>query len=96
MKRSERVSQRHKLQQLRVLMAVERSGSMAKAAKHLSSSQSVVSKTIAELEDTMGVRLVDRASHGVELTLYGRTLVKGGNAILDDLIPLPDQNDFAM
>jgi DNA-binding transcriptional LysR family regulator len=85
MMRSEQRSQRLKLQQLRVFLAVGRTSSMAKAAKHLTTSQSVVSKTVAELENALGVRLVDRTPHGVELTLYGRTLLKRSVEILDDL-----------
>ncbi len=85
MMRSERLSQRLKLQQLRVFLAVGRTGSMVKAAKHLTTSQSVVSKTVAELENALGVCLVDRTPQGVELTLYGRTLLKRSIEILDDL-----------
>ena len=48
--RSEQVSRRLKLRQLNVLVAVAQWGSMAKAAEHLSISQPVVSKAIAELE----------------------------------------------
>jgi DNA-binding transcriptional LysR family regulator len=85
MKRSEQVSQRLKLQQLRCFIAVAQTGSMAKAARHLATSQSVVSKTIGELENLLGVRLLDRTVHGVEPTLYGDTLLKRSIAIFDDL-----------
>jgi DNA-binding transcriptional LysR family regulator len=40
---------------------------------------------VAELENTLGVRLFDRNPHGVELTLYGRALLKRSVAIFDDL-----------
>jgi hypothetical protein len=60
MTRSERVSQQLKLRQLRVFLSVARTASMAKAAKQLATSQSVVSKAIAEMEHTLGVRLLDR------------------------------------
>src|SRR5258708_5549939 len=85
MTRSEHVSHRLKLQQLNVLVVVARTGSMAKAAKHLATSQSVVSKAVAELEHMLGVRLFDRSPQGVEPTLYGRTLLKRSVAIFDDL-----------
>jgi DNA-binding transcriptional LysR family regulator len=85
MKRSEHVSRRMKLQHLRIFLAVAQTGGMAKAAKHLATSQSVVSKAVSELEDILGVPLFERSSRGVEPTLYGRTLLKGGNAIFDDL-----------
>jgi DNA-binding transcriptional LysR family regulator len=85
MTRSEQVSQRLKLQQLRCFVAVARTGSMAKAARYLATSQSVVSKTIGELENLLGVRLLDRTVHGVEPTLYGHALLKRSIAIFDDL-----------
>jgi DNA-binding transcriptional LysR family regulator len=85
MTRSEDISRRLKLRQLRVFLVVARTGSMAKAAKHLATSQSVVSKTVAELENILGVRLVDRTAQGIEPTLYGRTLLKRSIAFFDDL-----------
>jgi DNA-binding transcriptional LysR family regulator len=44
-----------------------------------------VSEVIADLEHVLGVRLLDRHSHGVEPTVYGRALLKGGTAAFDDL-----------
>ena len=55
----DRIGRRLKLRDLHVLFAVVQWGSMAKAAKHLSISQPVVSKAIAELESMLGVRLLD-------------------------------------
>src|SRR5713101_4927071 len=85
MLRAEQISRRLKLRQLNVLVAVVRWGSMAKAAEHLAISQPVVSKAIADLENTLGVRLLDRHPQGVEPTLYGRALLKRSIAIFDDL-----------
>src|SRR5436309_1895425 len=61
------------------------SGSMAKAARHLSTSQPVLSKTIAELEHALGVRLLDRGPQGVAPTIYGQALINRGRAIFDEL-----------
>jgi len=85
MKRSDHVSQRMKLQHLRVFLAVAQTGGMTKAARQLATSQSVVSKSVGELEDMLGVPLFERNSQGAEPTLYGRALLKGGVAIFDDL-----------
>jgi DNA-binding transcriptional LysR family regulator len=85
MEQMERISRRIKLQQLNVLLAVAHAGSMAKAGKHLAISQPVVSKLIAELEDTLGVRLFDRSPQGVEPTRYGSALIKRSVALFDDL-----------
>ena len=85
MQPAEQISRRLKLRQPNVLLAVAQCGSMAKAAEHLAISQPVVSKTIAELERVVGVRLLDRGPHGVEPTIFGRALLKRSVAIFDDL-----------
>src|SRR4051794_25432397 len=85
MQRAEEISRRLKLRQLKALIAVADCGSMAKAAERLAVSQPVVSKTISELEEMLGVRLFDRGPHGVQPTLHGRALLKRSHAILDDL-----------
>ena len=74
-----------KLRQLEVLLAVAQWGSMARAAEHLAITQPVVSKTIADLEHIVGVQLLDRTSHGVEPTLYGRSLLKRSAALFNDV-----------
>jgi DNA-binding transcriptional LysR family regulator len=79
------IGQRLKLQHLKIVMAVAEWGSMQQAAKRLSISQPVVSKTIAELEDVFGVRLFDRSPQGVEPTHYGRALLKHSVAVFDEL-----------
>src|ERR1700686_4810376 len=82
---ADRIGRRLNLRDLHVLMAVAQSGSMAKAARDLAISQPVVSKTIADLEKTLGVSLLDRTRHGIEPTLYGRALLKRGKTIFDEL-----------
>jgi DNA-binding transcriptional LysR family regulator len=82
---TDRVDRRVKLRDLRILRALAESGSMSRAAKQLAISQPVVSKTIADLERMLGVRLLDRTSHGVEATVYGRALLNCGTVVLDEL-----------
>jgi DNA-binding transcriptional LysR family regulator len=94
MMQTDLVAERLKLQQLKVVMAVAECGSMAKAAKHLTVSQPVVSKVIANLEDVLGVCLFDRSPHGVEPTAYGRALLKRSIAIFDDLKISVDEIKF--
>ncbi|HKH20387.1 MAG TPA: LysR family transcriptional regulator [Gammaproteobacteria bacterium] len=81
----ERTLRRLKLSDLRLFHAVVHWGGMAKAASHLNISQPAVSKAIAALEHTLGVRLLERHPQGVEPTLYGRALLKGGVAVFDEL-----------
>jgi DNA-binding transcriptional LysR family regulator len=85
MREEQFVDQRLKLQHLKIVMAVATWGSMAKAAKHLTISQPVVSKVIADLEGLLGVQLFDRSPQGVEPTPYGHALLKRSIAVFDDL-----------
>jgi DNA-binding transcriptional LysR family regulator len=82
---AERIARRLKLSDLRLLRAVVERGGMAKAARHLNISQPAVSKAIASLEQTLGVRLLDRHPTGIEPTVYGHALLKGGAAVFDEL-----------
>jgi DNA-binding transcriptional LysR family regulator len=81
----EQVSRRLKLRDLQLFEAVARSGSIAKAAKHLNLTQSAASKAMAQLERAAGVRLLDRSTQGVEPTPYGRVLLDRSVAIFDEL-----------
>jgi DNA-binding transcriptional LysR family regulator len=85
MQLSDRIGRRMKLHDLHVLMAVVQVGSMSKAAQLLNTTQPAISRSIADLEQTMGVRLLDRGRHGAEPTAYGRALLAGGTAMFDDL-----------
>src|SRR5262245_53527012 len=71
--------------ELRIILAVVHTGSMAKAAKTLGTSQPAISKTIADMEHALGVRLLDRTRQGVETTQYGDALVKCGIAVFSEL-----------
>lgn len=77
------IGRRLKLRDLQILASVAQHGSMAKAAAHLATTQPTVSQTIADLEDTVGVRLFDRSTQGVVLTVYGEILLKRGAEAFD-------------
>jgi DNA-binding transcriptional LysR family regulator len=80
-----RVARRLKLRELNILLAVVDAGSMAKAAIRLAISQPAVSRAIADMEQTLGVRLLDRTPQGVEPTRYGHAVVRRGIAVFDEL-----------
>lgn len=82
---SAQISQRIKLRQLNVFVAVVECGSMAKAAKHLAISQPVISKMIAGLEQNLGFPLLERSRLGVAATAYGKALLKRSIALRNDL-----------
>src|SRR5262249_9926033 len=82
---SDRIGRRMKLHDLHVLMAVVQAGSMRKAAALLHTTQSAVSRSIADLEQTIGAKLLDRSAQGIEPTRYGHALLKRGTAVFDEL-----------
>jgi DNA-binding transcriptional LysR family regulator len=90
----ERIGRRLKLRDLHILLAVVQSRSMARAASELAISQPAVSKAIAEMEHTLGLRLLDRTRRGVEPTSYGRVLIRRGLAIFDELKQAAQELDF--
>jgi DNA-binding transcriptional LysR family regulator len=82
---TDRIGRRVKLRDLHVFLAVAQAGSMAKAAVQLGVSQPVVSKTISDLENALGMRLLDRNFQGVEPTAYGRAFASCGTAVFDEI-----------
>src|SRR5262245_1558978 len=85
MRWEDRIGRRLKLQDMHILLATVQWGSMGKAAEHLAISQPVVSRSIASLERTLGVRLLDRSRDGIEPTIYGRAVLTHGLAAFNEL-----------
>ena len=65
-----------KLRHLVTFQQVARLGRIKAAAEALSITQPGISKTIRELEDSLGVKLFERLPRGVRLTPAGRTLLR--------------------
>src|ERR1700730_16921903 len=59
-------------------------GSFSGAAKQLRIGQSAVSKTIAQLEDRLGVRLLMRSTHGLTLTEAGRSFYERAKRAIEE------------
>jgi DNA-binding transcriptional LysR family regulator len=66
-----RIGRRIRLHDVHVFLTVVQCGSMAKAAQQLSVTQPAISKSVADLESALGVRLLDRGPQGVAPTEYG-------------------------
>ena len=81
----EKLSRRVKLQELRVLLAVAKQGSFRKAAQLLHLTQPAVTKAIAELEQTLGLRLFDRTAQGVTPTVHGESFIRRAGAIFGEI-----------
>ncbi|MGW0537347.1 LysR family transcriptional regulator [Streptomyces sp. NPDC003032] len=61
------------LRHLRAFLAIAEEGNVTRAAVRLNLSQPALSRTLRQLEDHLGARLVDRSTHHLELTSEGRT-----------------------
>src|SRR5689334_20423911 len=91
---TERTKRRLKLRDLDIFLAVIETGSMGKAAKRLRVSQPAVSKSVVELEDAFGVRLLDRSRRGIFPTPYGLALQQQGAAVFNELRQAVQHMDF--
>lgn len=65
------MDRRIKFRHLDAFSAIARSGSLKRAAEHLNLTQPAMSKTLKELEQIAGARLMDRDRAGVRLTAEG-------------------------
>ncbi len=73
------------LRQLRVFLEVASHGSFSRAADAAGLTQPAVSRAVAELEESLGVRLLDRTTREVLLTEAGLALVPALDRILNQL-----------
>lgn len=72
------------LRHLRTFQAVAEELNFSRAARKLHVAQPALSRTIADLEAEMNVRLLDRNTHGVALTDAGGIFLERVRQILDD------------
>jgi DNA-binding transcriptional LysR family regulator len=88
------VARRVTLRELRLLLAVARSGSILKAANEIGITQPALSKSIADLEGTFGVRLFDRTNRGVTPTPHGEILLRRAAGVFEELRQAVDELAF--
>jgi DNA-binding transcriptional LysR family regulator len=81
----QRLPRHLKMSELRVFVAVLEHRSFRKAAAVVHLSQPAVTKAIAGLEETLGVKLFDRHANGVEPTVHGLSFAPRAAAIFDEL-----------
>jgi DNA-binding transcriptional LysR family regulator len=72
-----------KLAQLRALVAIADCGNFSEAAMELDLSQSTVSHAIANLEDELGIVLLQRGRHGAKLTPVGERITAHARGVLE-------------
>jgi DNA-binding transcriptional LysR family regulator len=70
--------------ELNAFVAVAEHGNFTKAATHLAISPATLSQTIRELEERLGVRLLNRTTRSVALTEAGERLLARLRPVLDD------------
>ncbi|WP_208607809.1 LysR family transcriptional regulator [Rodentibacter myodis] len=73
------------LKQLHAFIAVAHHGSFTEAATHLFLTQSAVSGLIKELETTLAMRLFDRTTRQLQLTLVGEQLLPIAKRTLNEI-----------
>ena len=73
------------LRQLRAFLSVARRGSFTRAAEDVGLSQSALSLSVRQLENELGLKLLDRTTRQVQLTSVGQTLVATGSRLVDEL-----------
>lgn len=78
------------LRQLRYFDAVARLGHFGRAAEHCAVTQPALSMQIQDLENELGVQLLERRPRGVRLTAEGREVAKRATRILADVRDLGD------
>lgn len=76
---------RVKFRHLQTFVEVARQKSVAKAADILHVSQPAVTKTIRELEEALGVAVLERDGRGIRLTRYGEVFLRHAGAALTAL-----------
>ena len=71
--------------QLEYFLTVARMGNMTTAAASLNVAQSSVSRSIARLEESLGVPLFDRSGRGIALNDYGKLFYERAEAIMREI-----------
>jgi len=74
-----------RFQEMTVFTAVVDAGSFIRAAEGLNMSKAVVSRLVAELEDRLGVRLLNRTTRTLSMTQEGQTFYLRCKAVLADV-----------
>ncbi|GMA34007.1 transcriptional regulator [Demequina litorisediminis] len=73
------------LEELRMLLAVQRHGSLTAAAEELGVSQQAVSQRMRTLERRLGLSLLARSARGSRLTAHGRLIADWATGVVDQV-----------
>jgi LysR family transcriptional regulator of gallate degradation len=71
------------LRHIKAFMAVAQTGRVSHGAAHILRAQSAVTRSVLELESSLGVRLFERSPAGMALTVFGEALLARGRRSAD-------------
>lgn len=74
------------LRALRVFMSVARTGSVSRSAEQIYRAPSALTRSIKDLETSLGVELFERKSRGMLLTAFGESVLRHAEQIRDELL----------
>ncbi|MGB1238992.1 MAG: LysR family transcriptional regulator [Pseudomonadales bacterium] len=83
------------LENMQVFVRIVESGSISRAAQQLNVAKSVVSRRLAELEQSLGTTLLNRTTRASSLTLAGREYYARAQVLIDAFSELHSQFDQA-
>lgn len=72
------------IRHIRYFLEITRQGSISKAAKVLQMTQPPLSASLKNLEEELGVRLLERTARGITPTRAGRLLLEKGARLVDE------------
>lgn len=81
---------RLKLRHLRVVLALSELGSATKVATQFHVSPAAVSKTLAEVEEIVGMELFERGRRGMHPTEVGREVIQGATLVSAQLLRMAE------
>jgi len=73
------------LRRLRYFVVVASERNFTRAAERLHVAQPALSRQVRQLENELGIELLHRTTHSVELTEAGRELLERGSRVVDDV-----------
>ncbi|MDB5825045.1 MAG: hypothetical protein JWR21_3749 [Herminiimonas sp.] len=76
---------------LSLLIALDETGSVAKAADRMAMSQPAATKALREIEGTFGTQLFSRSSRGISPNDVGRCVIRGARRIRAELNEMRDE-----
>lgn len=72
------------IRQLKQFVAIAQSGNISRSAKDQNISQPALTRSLKNLEEDLGVELIERRANGVFLTVYGEHLLDYAHCIVSD------------